>query len=81
MYKNARSFEKEVIEYKSAAAVSLAEWAVTSVRYAKVIGRIQPLRDELEKTENGLELSKISINKCKQEVVEIDKIVKTLTNT
>lgn len=81
MYKNARSFEKEVIAQKSAAAVSLAEWAVTSVRYAKVIGRIQPLRDELEKTENGLELSKISITKCKTELEEIDKLVKSLTNT
>jgi len=45
------------------------------------VGKIQPLREELEKTENGLELSKISINKCKQELEEIDKLVKNLTNT
>lgn len=81
MNRNPRSFEKEVIAQKSLAAVSLAEWAVTMVRYAKIIGKIQPLRDELEKTENGLELSKISITKCKTELDEIDKLVKTLTNT
>lgn len=32
MYKNQRSFDKEVIMQKSSAAVSLAEWAVTSIR-------------------------------------------------
>lgn len=81
MYKNQRSFDKEVIQQKSSACVSLCEWAVSSIRYAKVVGKIQPLREELEKTENGLELSKISINKCKQELEEIDKLVKNLTNT
>jgi len=32
MYKNQRSFDKEVIQQKSSACVSLCEWAVSSIR-------------------------------------------------
>lgn len=76
--KKSSSFEAANIQRVSVAAAPMAAWVKANIRYSLVIEKIEPLREELRQEVAKLEQSQRRLNKCEEELQEIDDRVAQL---
>jgi dynein heavy chain 2 len=76
--KKSSSFEDDVIKRVSVAAAPLASWVKAQIKYSLVIEKIEPLQEELDGAVNELEESQKRLQRCEEELLEIDDRVSSL---
>lgn len=76
--KKAQSFEAANIQRVSAAAAPMAAWVKANIRYSLVIEKIEPLEAELEEEVIKLEQSRHRLEKCEDELKDLDDRVASL---
>jgi dynein heavy chain 2, cytosolic len=76
--KKSESFEAANITRVSVAAAPMAAWVKANIRYSLVIEKIEPLEAELEQEIYKLEQSQKRLQKCEDELRELDDRVGAL---
>jgi dynein heavy chain 2 len=74
----AASFDAANIQRVSAAAAPMAAWVKANIRYSLVIEKIEPLEAELEEEVIKLEQSQKRLQRCEDELRELDERVAQL---
>eukprot|EP00743_Colponemidia_sp_Colp-15_P007052 GILK01007609.1.p1 GENE.GILK01007609.1~~GILK01007609.1.p1 ORF type:complete len:2172 (-),score=437.61 GILK01007609.1:43-6558(-) len=74
------SFEPAVIQRSSLAAAPLAAWVKANIKYSYVLEKIEPLQRDLDKATRTLSVSADRLNKCEEQLVELDREVTRLKN-
>jgi dynein heavy chain 2 len=78
MKKNPNSFEAANIARVSQAAAPMAAWVKANIRYSVVVDQIEPLQRELDEEVIKLEESQRKLQRCHDELGEIDTRVASL---
>ena len=72
MKKNPSSFEPDTIKRVSVAAAPMAAWVKANIKYSLVIEKIEPLQEQLDDEVRKLEASQARLQRCEDELKEID---------
>jgi dynein heavy chain 2 len=72
MKKNPASFEPDTIKRVSVAAAPMAAWVKANIKYSLVIEKIEPLQEQLDDEVRKLEASQARLQRCEDELKEID---------
>ncbi|KAI9183234.1 hypothetical protein H9P43_004151 [Blastocladiella emersonii ATCC 22665] len=72
------SFVEANVRKSSVAAAPLAVWVVANLEYSKVIERVQPLQNQLNKVNASLDQSRKRIEELHQAVLSVDETVAKL---
>jgi dynein heavy chain 2 len=76
--KKSASFESANIQRVSVAAAPMAAWVKANIKYSLVIEKIEPLQAELEEEIVKLERSQRRLERCEEELKDIDDRVSNL---